>query len=303
MRGARGLRTAGFAPLQLLLVFTTACAVACGTAPAGPASHPTPVEGSSPPTGASTAPLAPLAPLATTAPAVPTAVAEPPKPSVVSVDTVVGTGETAAAGDHITVHYVGTLVDGTEFDSSRKRNRPLDFMLGRGQVIKGWDEGVVGMKVGGRRTLTIPPSLAYGARGQPPVIPGDATLKFEVELLGVEHAAAMDAAHPRAITARHVLVQYMGAKNAESSIVRTREQARTVAVEVLQRAKAGDDFPRLAVEYSDEPGAGSRGGALGRFGRGKFVPEFDAAAFALKPGEISGVVETPFGFHIIQRLE
>jgi FKBP-type peptidyl-prolyl cis-trans isomerase (trigger factor) len=222
---------------------------------------------------------------------------------VKSEDVTVGSGDAAVRGDHVTVHYEGTLLDGTEFDSSRKRSHPFDFILGEGQVIKGWEMGVVGMKVGGRRKLTIPPELGYGRRGQPPAIPGNATLLFDVELLAIEHAAADQANHPRMITARHVLIQYMGARNAESSIVRTREQARSVAQEVLDRAKAGDDFARLAVEYSDEPGAGSRGGALGRFGRGKFVPEFDDAAFALKPGQISGLVETPFGFHIIQRLE
>jgi peptidylprolyl isomerase/FKBP-type peptidyl-prolyl cis-trans isomerase FkpA len=222
---------------------------------------------------------------------------------VKSEDVTVGSGDAAARGDHVTVHYDGTLLDGTEFDSSRKRSHPFDFILGEGQVIKGWEIGVVGMKVGGRRKLTIPPELGYGRRGQPPAIPGNATLLFDVELLAIEHAAAGQANHPRMITARHVLIQYMGSRNAESSIVRTREQARAVAQEVLERAKAGDDFSRLAVEYSDEPGAGSRGGALGRFGRGKFVPEFDDAAFALKPGQISGLVETPFGFHIIQRLE
>jgi FKBP-type peptidyl-prolyl cis-trans isomerase (trigger factor) len=214
-----------------------------------------------------------------------------------------GTGEAAAAGDRVSVHYTGTLTDGTEFDTSRKRKRPFDFILGRGEVIKGWDEGLLGMKVGGRRKLTIPSPLGYGSRGQPPLIPADATLVFDVELLGVEHAAAAQADHPRLITARHILIQYMGARSVEPSVLRTREQARAVAEEVLQRVRAGDDFARLAVEYSDEPGAGPRGGALGRFGKGKFVPEFDAAAFNLKPGEISGIVETPFGFHIIQRLE
>jgi peptidyl-prolyl cis-trans isomerase NIMA-interacting 1 len=95
----------------------------------------------------------------------------------------------------------------------------------------------------------------------------------------------------------------MGAQHAESSIVRTKEQAYVLAQEVLRRAKAGDDFPRLAVEYSDEPGAGSRGGSLGRFGRGQMVHEFEDAAFALAVGQISGIVQTPFGFHIIQRTE
>jgi hypothetical protein len=261
----------------------------CGTPPPAPPNHPAAVETSAPSTTAAAA----------DAPAASSAAPEH-APGLVVEDTVVGAGDSARPGDHVTVHYTGTLTDGTEFDSSRKRHQPLDFVLGRGQVIKGWDDGVVGMKAGGKRKLTIPPSLGYGVRGQPPVIPPNATLAFDVELLSIEHA---DASHPQSITARHVLVEYMGARSADTSIVRTREQARAVAIEVLERARAGDDFARLAVEYSDEAGAGARGGALGRFGRGKFVPEFDAAAFALKPGEISGVIETPFGFHIIQRLE
>lgn len=83
------------------------------------------------------------------------------------------------------MHYVGTLTDGSKFDSSRDRGSPFQFRLGAGQVIKGWDQGVAGMKVGGLRKLTIPPELGYGARGFPPVIPGNSTLVFEVELLGV----------------------------------------------------------------------------------------------------------------------
>ncbi len=102
-------------------------------------------------------------------------------------DTVVGTGETAVSGKTVTVNYTGTLTDGTKFDSSLNPGRtPFTFNLGAGFVIKGWDEGVVGMKVGGKRKLTIPASLGYGAAGSPPVIPPNATLIFDIELLKVE---------------------------------------------------------------------------------------------------------------------
>lgn len=97
----------------------------------------------------------------------------------------VGTGAEARAGKRVTVHYVGTLTDGKKFDSSRDRDEGFDFTLGAGEVIKGWDQGVAGMKVGGMRKLTVPPELAYGARGFPPVIPPNSTLVFEVELLEV----------------------------------------------------------------------------------------------------------------------
>ncbi len=99
-------------------------------------------------------------------------------------DTVVGTGDVAVTGKSVTVHYTGTLDDGTQFDSSVGR-RPFSFRLGAGQVIKGWDEGVAGMKIGGTRKLVIPSKLGYGDRGYPGSIPGGATLTFVVELLGV----------------------------------------------------------------------------------------------------------------------
>ncbi len=98
---------------------------------------------------------------------------------------VVGQGALAASGQQVKVHYTGWLTDGTKFDSSKDRGDPFVFPLGEGQVIKGWDEGVQGMKVGGTRKLTIPPALGYGSRGAGGVIPPNATLVFEVELLGV----------------------------------------------------------------------------------------------------------------------
>jgi FKBP-type peptidyl-prolyl cis-trans isomerase FkpA len=108
-------------------------------------------------------------------------------------DVRVGTGTEAAAGRTVTVHYTGWLYDesrpeckGAKFDSSRDRNDPFAFSLGAGQVITGWDEGVAGMKVGGQRTLTIPPAMGYGARGAGGVIPPNATLLFDVELLDVK---------------------------------------------------------------------------------------------------------------------
>jgi FKBP-type peptidyl-prolyl cis-trans isomerase FkpA len=104
-------------------------------------------------------------------------------------DTLEGTGEVAKAGAYVTVHYTGWLyeggVKGAKFDSSKDRNDPFEFPLGAGHVIRGWDEGVQGMKIGGARTLVIPPQLGYGARGAGGVIPPNATLMFEVELLGV----------------------------------------------------------------------------------------------------------------------
>jgi FKBP-type peptidyl-prolyl cis-trans isomerase len=106
------------------------------------------------------------------------------------VDTTVGTGAVAENGETVTVNYVGKLDDGSTFDSSFSRNKPFDFVLGAGRVIKGWDLGVLGMKVGGTRELTIPSDLGYGANGYPPVIPGNATLHFTVTLLAVSSTPA-----------------------------------------------------------------------------------------------------------------
>jgi FKBP-type peptidyl-prolyl cis-trans isomerase FkpA len=101
-------------------------------------------------------------------------------------DLEVGDGAQAKSGDKVSVHYTGWLTNGTKFDSSIDRGRPFEFTLGAGGVIQGWDEGVAGMKVGGKRKLTIPPELAYGAQDSGGVIPPNATLVFEIELLGIE---------------------------------------------------------------------------------------------------------------------
>jgi FKBP-type peptidyl-prolyl cis-trans isomerase FkpA len=105
--------------------------------------------------------------------------------TLVKEDLVVGKGAVCESGDDVVVHYVGWLTNGQQFDSSRARRDPLDFALGAGDVIKGWDQGITGMKVGGKRKLTIPADLAYGDQGCGGVIPPHATLVFEVELLEV----------------------------------------------------------------------------------------------------------------------
>jgi len=99
---------------------------------------------------------------------------------------IIGQGAAAQAGQTVTVHYTGWLTDGEKFDSSKDRDDPFQFSLGAGRVIKGWDEGVLGMQIGGTRKLTIPPALGYGARGAGGVIPPNATLVFEVELISID---------------------------------------------------------------------------------------------------------------------
>lgn len=109
-----------------------------------------------------------------------------PSPGLKSEDIVVGTGPSPTSGQSVTVKYVGTLQDGTKFDASADHgDGTFTFTIGEGQVIKGWDEGVMTMKVGGKRKLTIPPDMAYGAEGRPPVIPANATLIFTIELVKV----------------------------------------------------------------------------------------------------------------------
>lgn len=125
--------------------------------------------------------LTPPAPAATPTPAAAAAPGELQK-----VDIKLGTGAEAVKGKKIKVHYTGTLTNGDKFDSSVDRGEPFTFMLGAGEVIKGWDEGFAGMKVGGKRKLTIPYPMAYGEMGRPPKIPPKSTLIFDVELLGVE---------------------------------------------------------------------------------------------------------------------
>jgi len=166
------------------------------------------------------------------------------------------------------------------------------------------------------RTLCLLLTVALGALGchqsvHPRVGPGlpppswievDKPLPFDDEDSEAP-AEVSPSAGPREIAARHILVMYKGSAHAPETIGRTREEALARAKECLQRLRAGEPFESLVEQYSDEPGAAKRGGDLGRFNRSRMVESFSKAAFALKPGELSDVVETQFGFHIIQRTE
>jgi hypothetical protein len=163
--------------LALALVTTAALGVSCTafTEPPSPepvATQPPPA----PPASAAPPPTAGAAPSAT-APAAPEA------PLSVTTTTP-GKGPGAQNGDKVRVHYTGTLTNGTKFDSSRDRDKPFDFTLGKGMVIKGWDQGILGMKVGEKRKLVIPPSMAYGPAGRPS-IPPNSTLNFDVEMIAI----------------------------------------------------------------------------------------------------------------------
>ncbi len=142
--------------------------------------------------------------------------------------------------------------------------------------------------------------------GDPPRItppPPASTSTGKDTSFGDSFAEAPAHTAPQTIAARHLLIQYRGSMKAPPSIMRSKEAAHLRAEEALARARAGEDFEGLVSEYSDEPGAAARGGNLGRFERKVMVQEFSDAAFRLEPGEISDVVETPFGFHVIQRTE
>jgi FKBP-type peptidyl-prolyl cis-trans isomerase len=149
---------------------------------------PEPIAISADTTTAAAAMAKPAAPAASASAAPAPAPSPPSDPNakLVQTDLVVGKGAEAKSGDTVSVHYVGTLTNGTEFDSSRKRGTPFVFTLGKGQVIRGWDQGVTGMKVGGKRKLVIPPVLAYGDHGMGSVIPPNSTLTFEVELVDIK---------------------------------------------------------------------------------------------------------------------
>ncbi len=166
----------GLTAFCLLGLSTLGIALGVSTLPAAP--HPAPPE----PLIASTD----REPAQPTDPIVGTPQAAEPDPPLGVEDVLKGEGRAVKSGEKLKVHYVGKLTDGTEFDSSRKRGEPFTFTLGKGTVIKGWEQGLEGMRVGGLRRLTIPPGLGYGEHGHPPTIPPSATLIFDVELLAID---------------------------------------------------------------------------------------------------------------------
>ena len=182
------------------------------------------------------------------------------------------------------------------FDSSVKKGRPFKTQIGVGQVIRGWDEGFVQLKKGQKATLICPPDYAYGAQGYPPVIPPAATLKFDVELLDFVPA----------VRASHILLKHTESRNpvvrkTGKAVSRTKaeacQQMEQLHAKVLQDPSC---FGQLAQHFS-ECGSGANGGDLDYFGPGQMQQAFEEATYALQVNEISGLVSTDSGIHIIMR--
>ena len=187
---SRRRRIVGLAVVTLLGLASAAAQVACTALTEPPTqdnivSDPAAAQAKAQGAASAARPQASAAAAAPTPTPTQTAPAAPEKP-LQKIDLVVGKGQEAKSGDNVSVHYTGTLENGEKFDSSRDRNQPFQFKLGQGRVIQGWDQGVPGMKVGGKRKLIIPASLGYGARGAGPKIPPNSTLVFEVELLEIK---------------------------------------------------------------------------------------------------------------------